>query len=246
MKPSSFLTVLTLFSALAFCFACAQPYNLEQAAQNQLEQERFALTEIQQNLADLQAQQKQQVEQIRYSYPIQIEQAKSEIQNLTEILNQYRISESDINQSANQLLGQQSTSARYVAEQIDGEIQSRNGEINRLQVQSIAPSNQDQIAILQQQVAELRAQRVDVSSSILSQFQSINTQAQQQKAEVREGQVDVQDQIFSMRQEILQLQTERNQLRQLSATIVEQIQQQQLALTQQRSKIKSLEESVVK
>lgn len=245
MRQRLILTFVTLLSSLIISFGCA-PYNPDPTEQTQLDQERLALTEIQQNLADLLAQQKQQVEQIRFSYPLQIEQAKSEIQNLTEILNQYRVSESDINQSANQLLGQQSTNARYAAELIDSEIQFRTEEMNRLQQLTPSSSNQDQIGILKQQVAELRAQRVDLSASIIAQFQSINNQAQLQKAEVRESQADVQNQIFSMRQEILQLQTQRNQMQQSSATIAEQIQQQQQALTQQQAKIKSLEESVVK
>lgn len=261
MNKVFLLIFLTL--ALVFCENDLQTQNNNEIGpspqQQQLEQEKQNLEQQKSNLEALKNQQFQQSQQIGVLYPSQITGYNIQIQNLTDVLQNLKTAERDITQTASAILQEQNSAAQLARDQIDPGIASLEQNILQTQEQIYVWTNnifpltpgqqlllenlQTSLASQKQQLAVLRAQKLNISAEVLRQTRLINSASQQQKSELIESQTAIQDEIFSLRAEIERLHSAYAQVRMSYLPLNQQISQAQKNYDEQVKKVKALEET---
>ena len=192
----------------------------------QLTQEKQKLDSLRLSLQSQQRQQSQQIRQANRVRMSKISQDSEKVQDLMDILQEDRQAENELNQAAANALRDQNSAAQVARDQVDENIQTQMQEIQRTQDQLYSMQFtgyiesedetqfgrlQDLLQAQQQQLALLRAQRVAISASVLNQSRAITNSTEQQKAAVVYDEQSIQSQIESLRNEILQIQNQRNQ-----------------------------------
>lgn len=236
-------------------------FNLE-SQQLQLEQEKQNLEYQKQNLDALKSRHAQQTQQVGSSYPTQIYTNNIQIQNFTDILQNLKSAENDVNQAAAAVLREQNSAAQLARDQIEPAITKLEQNILQTQEQiyvwtnnvfplmtqqqSLLQGLQNQLAFQQQQLDLLNAQRLNISAEVLQQTRFINSATQQQKSEIVDSQIAVQDEIFSLRTEVNRLQTAYSQTRMSLVPLSQQIAQAQKVYDDQEKKVRALEENLKK
>lgn len=258
------LTAVLIFIGLNTIFCENDPQIITElvASQQQLEYEKQNLIPLKQNLDTLKSQQAQQYQQVGFLYPSQITSYNIQIQNLTDILQNLKNSQTDIDQRTAVILKELAARAQLQRLQIEPGIASLERDILQTQEQmyiwtnTTFTLNSDQRLLLEslqntlksqkQQLAILQEQRLNIAAEELRQTSLINSAAQQQKAELAESQEAIQDEIFSIRAEIEGLQSAYAQAKMSYRPLTQQISQAQQGYDEQLKKIKMLEASTLK
>lgn len=247
------------------------PSVLQQAARAQKQQD---LAELQQRLNEelkkrearvqvlTELKRRQQETPNSSIYSSRINSYDTEIQNLLDILSNYRDAEEDLNHSASEALRNQDSAARLARDQLDLQIQKVEQNIRNIQIdlrylqdfsvgkdanQVLRQSDhlQIQLADLENQLDALRAQRVDVSARILNNTGAIQSLAEQARNELRNSAAAAQEQIFSLRSEIDRLQGVRYQSQSSLSVLRSQISQAEKDFEIQDQEVKSLQQQIL-
>lgn len=233
----------------------------EAAIKQQLDLETQKL-ELQKKTLDALKQRYQlQLQQITSDFPNQINTNSAQIQNLLESLQNQRLAESDVIQSASAILREQSSAERFSRDQVDLQIQNleqdlaRSAEQLRLGLNSTyayTSEEQDRYTKLQNLFAQqteqlnlLREQRVNISAAAYLQTKNVTNASLSQKAGLVQTQSELQDQINNLREENIRLQTEYTQSRMSLMPLTQQIQQAEQAYQENENKVKSLQQSTI-
>lgn len=224
-----------------------------------LNEARAQLENLRQNLENLKAHQNNQWQLGTVNYPAQISATKNQIQELSEILQDYRWIENSINRAAGNALRQQNSEAQIAREQIDQVIRTLEQEIRRnheilLSWQSVLglPTEQEaqlnevrnQMQLQIDQLNVLRANRIALSERIINRSRAVRRQADQEQALLQEDGDILRDQIQTLREEALRLDQARQQIRMSSNSLTEQIRQAEQDLTQQHNRVRALESTL--
>lgn len=232
----------------------------EQVQQQLIEQENQKLEQIKALLSSLKNQYQTQSQLIDISYPLQISSNRTQIQNLTDILNSLQLSEKDIDSATNAVFREQNLVLQNRREQIEPAINNLQQSITQTQEQiyvwtnsgfsltepqrTLLKSLEDLLASQRQQLESLNKQKSDLSENALSQTRLINQLAQQQKSQIIESQTSTQEQIFFLRDEIERLNESQIQQRSVLTTLNQHINQTQKDYDNQFKKIKELQQTI--
>lgn len=238
----------------------AQDQAQQEETRQQLTQEKQELERLRQDLDNLKSQQAQQVEKRILSYPTRISQDNQRIENMMSLLREHRLAEDDVNKTAQDYLREQSSAAQLAYEQIEQAIRSLEDSRTRTQEQIdywnsfpplVQPDQkaeyerlQNLKATLEQELQDLRAQKVQLSMAVLERTRAIHQMARQTKEDLIANENLIQDEIFSARNEITQIQQEQNRIRLNSGSLTEQMRKAQNDYQEQERKVKELEASL--
>lgn len=253
MRKTDFLFILFFLILIS----CAEENPAER--QVQLEQEQQTLDFQRQNLEALKNQQTQQSQQTG-TLPLQISSYNNRIQNFLEILQSLKAAEDDVNRTAAAEMSLQNSFSQLARDQLEPRIRQLENDIIQTKQQIGVWTNQtfnlnaDQRQLLanlqntlsfqQQQLDLLNAERVNLSSQILSNSMLLNSASLEQKRQIAEEQNSIQNEIFTLRGEIERLQNVYAQTRMSLVPLAQQIAQAQAAYDEQQKKVRALEESI--
>lgn len=223
----------------------------------QLTQARSDLEQLEQSLADLRGRQSLRNRQLDLDYPYQINVNTQQIQSLNEARQNLRAAEGTVHQQSQLLMQEQILAARLARENLDPAIADLERALteagNEIQLlQGIGLRSRDQEARLQQLLTErvsweqqlngLRAQKIAAANQALEQLRNISGYYQQQRADLAGEQIAVEDEIALRRQQILDLQLARQQMRMSLIPLSQQISQTEQAYTAQLGRVRALEQ----
>jgi chromosome segregation ATPase len=228
--------------------------------QQRLTEERAKLQQQTQSVADL----KQRQESLRGTagYSTLVQSRDTEIQNLLDVLSNYRDSEDDVNRAAYEALQNQDSVARATREQLDLQIQQleqniRNtqsdlayqqnfmGGVDVTQLQMQTDQLNGQLADQLTQLNILKEQRLSLSNTIVNNTSNIRSLAEQARNELRMSAANTQEQIFSLRSEIYRLQGAQYQSQAAQSTLKYQISRAQKDLEAQNTEVQSLQQQIL-
>lgn len=253
-----------IFFLIFLCSACHNNDTSEIATnstpQQLLEEEKQKLELQKKSIEALKSQLTQQTQQLNLYYPSQVTSNNIQIQNLTDILDNLRLAEKDVADSALAMFREQNAATQIARDQIAPGIFSLQQSIQQTQQQiynwtnTIFPLTSEQSALLKiledllisqkQQLENLNEQKLNISEAELNQIQLINNISQMKKTELINNQVAVQEQILYLRAEIEQLESTQLQLKMSLNVLDQQLQQAQKDYNLQAEKIVALEKSL--
>lgn len=229
-----------------------------QAMQQRLADEQQKLAQQNDDLNNLKALQTQQQEQPA-AYASQIRERNAEIQELVSSLQDYRAAETDLSRRAAAALREQSSAASVMKDQMDENIRQQELLIRQTEEQLAywqlnynyfpeREANLEQLnatlAEQQQRLADMRAQRLEISQSALTGTQNVNDQISMSSSAGSEDRAQINEEIMSLREEIRRLQNQQTQTRQSVMTMNSQVTQAQSALKQQAETVRALQENI--
>ncbi len=226
--------------------------------QEQLEQQRQRLETQRQNLQNLQSQRQEQNQTPIAGYSTQINSNNASIRDFIEELNSYDRSEAEINRRADDALKQQSSEAQVARDQIDAAIRIQESVMRQTQEEwtywqynqmlSQRQAREQELLTLmetqRQDLENLRAQRLELSSQILLNSQAVQAQKDQALSDLSQNRQSLQDEISLLRDEVYRLQEDQYRTRTSQVSLGSQIQQAQRTLQQQQNQVDTLEKSM--
>ena len=236
----------------------------QQQLEAEIELEKQNLEQQKKYLDDLKAQRTLQTQQLTQAIPSQITNHELQIQNLSDVLENLRLTEQDLSEAQTAFFREQSLALQLARDQLDPSISALEQQLQQIQQQitswtnSLYALNSEQNAFVQnlkdlwnsqkQQLDQLNEQKLNISATALSETQWINQLSQQQRIELAATQATVQDQISILREEIEQLKTHETQYRasllnlnQLISEAEKRFSEAEKNYTEKLKKIKSLE-----
>ncbi|WP_142694710.1 hypothetical protein [Bdellovibrio sp. NC01] len=229
-----------------------------QAMQQRLADEQQKLAQQNESFNNLKALQTQQQEQPA-AYASQIQQRNTEIQELVSSLQDYRAAEADLSRRAAAALREQSSAAAVMKDQMDENIRQQELLIRQTQEDlaywqlnyNYAPEREANLERLnatlsdqQQRLADMRAQRLEISQSALVGTQNVNDQVAMSSSSGSDDRAQINEEIMSLREEIRRLQNQQNQTKQSVTSMNTQVSQAQTALRQQAETVRALQENI--
>lgn len=227
------------------------------ASQQQLEIEKQNLERAKKYLDDLKMQLADQTQQLTQLIPSQIASAELQIQNLSDVLQNFRMAEQDIMEARASILQEQEFAVRIATAQIDPALFALQENIQQTQEQIISWTNtiyplnieqstqlknlQDLLSSQKQQLNSLTEQKLNISNEALFQTQLINSASQQQKIELVDSESNIQDQINFLREEIVRLEALQIQYKSSIENLNQLITKAQNNYEELLKKIKTLE-----
>jgi len=228
--------------------------------QQRLNEERIKQEQQAQTVAELKRRQESLSNTVGYSTLVR--GRDTEIQNLLDVLSDYRDSEDDINRAAAESLQNQDSVARATRDQLDLQIQQLEQNIRNIQSDLAYLQNfaggidvtqiQAQNDLLNGQLADqltqlniLKEQRLNLSTIVISNTTNIQSLAEQARNELRMSAADTQDQIFSLRSEIYRLQGAQYQSQAAQSTLKYQISKAEKDLESQNAEVRSLQQQIL-
>lgn len=231
-----------------------------QNLQVQLEQERADLQTQRQILENLRAQYNQQQQQSAIAFPAQINANQAQIQNLADSLESQRLAEVDISEASQNAINEQLRAAQLAREGIETNMAIVEETIQQTQQQIAALAAtvpfdltardtqiaqlRNQLALQTQELDNLRAQRVEVSSSTLNQSRAISSLTETQRAALADNQSALLDQISTLREENVRLQNAQTETRMSTMTLSSQINQAEKVVENQAQEVAEIEQSL--
>lgn len=228
--------------------------------QVQLEQERADLQTQRQVLENLRAQYNQQQQQSAIAFPAQINANQAQIQNLSDSLESQRMAEVDISEASQNAINEQLRAAQVAREGIEANIAIVEESIQQTQQQMAALAAtvpfdltardtqmaqlRNQLALQTQELDNLRAQRLDISSNTLNQSRAISSLTETQRAALTDNQSAILEQIAALREENVRLQNAQTETRMSSMTLSSQINQAERVVQNQAQEVTELEEAL--
>jgi hypothetical protein len=149
-------------------------------------------------------------DRVEVNYRNQISTANQEIQSLTDTLRGDRFNEAEIQREVQRISTETNAAAKFYTEQMDKNIKDQEAIIRRTQedleywtgnlnYMTLRDQNvrilQQQLAAQNQQLQDMKVQRLQISAQALEQTQSAQAQARQIASENAAARADVQDQI---------------------------------------------------
>ena len=218
--------------------------------------EKTKLEQLKQVLLTLRNQQSEQERQTILTYSQPITDNDNQIQTLTDLLDQHRLAENDVNEAATLRLQEQSSAEKSARDQIDQNIISLEQELRQTQnliaywqMQfSELDTKEDQLASLypvlqnqESQLAQLRQQRVDISTQVLLGTQAISSATEGARAQLAANEKAIQNEITNLKESTARLLRDQDQARASSEYLAQQVRQAEFNYNQQRQKVKKLE-----
>lgn len=223
-----------------------------QSLQNQLLQNQELLVKEQGLLKELQVQQQLQKGESESSL---ITSANAQIQDSLAELQNYESLEKDINQRADALLRDQNSQAQLLKEQLDERLRVQETLIRQTQedltfwqyngsyVNEREARLNELRALLEDQsreLANLRAQRLQISSDVLTQTRAFEMDKSEALAEISDSREQLREEIQNLRDEVLRLQERQSQRRMSQLSLGAQIYQKQKDLERARQQQEEL------
>lgn len=195
------------------------------------------------------------------AYRSQIERRDLEIQNLEQVLAEYRAAEEDLSRTAGQALQNQEGAARVARDQVEMQIQQNEDrqrqlkadlnylqnfsvgrDINQVRVES--EQLQKQISDLETELNALRTQRVTISAGVLGNSQEVQVQTDQARNDLRAAAAQAQEQIFFLRSQMDQLREGQYRAQAQGAFLQSRIAQEEEALQAQQRQVEELQQQI--
>jgi len=195
------------------------------------------------------------------AYRSQIERRDLEIQNLEQVLAEYRAAEEDLSRTAGQALQNQEGAARVARDQVEMQIQQNEdrqrqlkADLNYLQnisvgrdvsqVRAESEQLQKQISDLETELNALRAQRVNISAGVLGNSQEVQVRTEQARNDLRAAAAQAQEQIFFLRSQMDQLREGQYRAQAQGAFLQSRIAQEEEALQAQQQQVEELQRQI--
>lgn len=235
--------------------------NTLMAARQQLELERQKLALQRQSLDSLKARRDTNVQQLNNDFPLVIGTNSLQIQNLLDDLQNQRLAANDVKDNADAALREQISAAQLSRDEIDLNIQNTEQSLQRtrdalaLGMNSVLAGTTDEqtryqglqtdLAVMTEQLRQLKEQRVNISATVYQQTRNINSLSQSQRENLTSNQNDIQQQISSLREENNRLQNQSTETRMSLMPLSQQISRAEQAYQDSLNKVKALEQSTV-
>ncbi|QDK45483.1 hypothetical protein DOM22_10145 [Bdellovibrio sp. ZAP7] len=196
-------------------------------------------------------------DRVEVNYRNQISTANQEIQTLSDTLRGDQFNEAEIQREVQRISTETNTAARFYTEQMDKNIKDQEAIIRRTQedleywmgnlnYMTLRDQNvsilQQQLAAQNQQLQDMKVQRLQISAQALEQTQNVQAQARQIASENAAARADVQDQIDSLREQIQRLEYAYRQTRYGQMSAQSQVNQAERNLQGQQEVIRSVQE----
>lgn len=185
----------------------------------------------------------------------QISATSSQISEFIEELSSYDRLESEINRRASEALRDQNSQAQVLKDQLSEMIQNQEGLIRQTQDEIIfwqyngsyvnaREARQAELQSLlesqQQQLADLRQQRLNISADILAQTRFLQEDKAQALSDLSESRNELRGEIQDLRGEIYRLQVQESQKRTSQVSSRAQLLQRQRDYEKQKQQVKSI------
>ena len=228
--------------------------------QDELNIENQQLQRLAESMNQLRSQHANLQRQAEVVIPGQISTNAAEIQNLTDILQTQRNSEAAIDNSAEAYLTQITAAARLSLETLNYNIDAGERDLRQLQerisfstlypvsaTMTGNPSQQNMQTIYserEQQINNLKEQRLRIAELQLAQVQILNSDRAAQKITLYENLANLQESISTLRNENSQLEANRAQAQASITGLNQQLQELQSQYQAQAAKVRALDSSL--
>lgn len=227
--------------------------------QQALSQEQQKLAERNRTLSSLASQQQQQIQQSTTDYTGQINERDARIQDLLSGMRDYRRAEQSLSERAAQDLRGQDAATKAAIAQLDDNIRIQEQMIQQTQADldywkinfNYVTEQEQRLAELtplleqqQQRLADMRAQRLELSSNLASLTQSTNSDVQAAADDYSDSQDQIYDEVRSLREEIAQLEQQQNQSHMSRISLASQVAQARRSTQAQAAQVQSLQASI--
>jgi chromosome segregation ATPase len=228
-----------------------------QSLQTQLSAQEQNLASEQSRLSSLQTQAAAPAAQANYMS--QIRSTNVQIQNLSDSLRDLQRQEQEINRSASQAMQNQDSAARVAREQLDEQIRAQEGLVHETQDQMAQmrftyalpgqmPAEydqlQEQLDAQAQVLANLRAQRVQISADVVAGKQNVQAAAQEQTNDLADQRSNIVNEIGTLRGEIVRMQGAQENQHSSQTSLSSQIFNSQKNISNQTQQIQNLQNAI--
>lgn len=193
------------------------------------------------------------------TFSTQIQEGSNELQNLYMELGNYDNAEREINRRADEIIRDQNSQAQVLRDRIDQDIRTQEDLIRQTQEQitfwqfngnymteQIARLAEGQALLTQQQqqLENLKQQRLEISAQILENSRAVQAQKEQELGDLAQERTTLQSEMLNMNEELRRLQDEQVKQRSTQMSIGSQILQTQRVYQQQQERVRSLESAL--
>jgi chromosome segregation ATPase len=191
------------------------------------------------------------------SYRNQVSTANREIQYLADILRSDQFNETDVQREVERIQAEQNSAVRFYQEQMDQNIKDQEILVRRTQEDlqywsmnlndlTLRDQNvqilQQQLADQNQQLQDMKVQRLEIAARALENMQAVQAQARQLANDNSQARADIQDEISSLREDIQRLESNYRQTRFTQMSAQSQVQQAERNIQGQQEVIRSIQE----